>query len=138
MIKNKTVSFVYPAMKPFIIEINSVETANGKILLNVPNLNEVLASSVTIFDVTAPTVLNSQWTRTGSDLKTAPIFNLDVLKLSTGQIELSWRLDASELSATDGKFYLVNILINSGSDSTVAQANVEFIIKITDIAVTGV
>ena len=73
MIKNKILDFTYPTIKPFIVEINSNETACGEILLNVPDLSEILSSTTEIFLCTPPNVLSDQWEKTGLDLKTTDV-----------------------------------------------------------------
>jgi len=135
MIKNKTLNFEYPSDTVYLVEISSKETATGEILLNVRDLNEVITSSVEIFKATPPDVLNSKWTKMGSDLNTLPVFNLEPLKKSSGKIVLNWRLDALELGSADGEFYTINLLINDSSNSETAQANIVFNVKITDISV---
>ena len=132
MIKHKTLDFEYPANTVYIVEINSSETASGEILLKVPELTEILTSTTEIFLTTPPTVLSSKFVKLGSDLITEDNFNLDSLELSTGEIKLFWRFDALELSAEDGQFYSINILINNESSAEIAQANVIFIVKINN------
>lgn len=130
MIKQTVFNDKYPKNNIEVLQCRTDSSAEGEILLDVDRLDEVLECSTSVYLCDAPNCLTDKWVRSGADLYTSDIFNLEVRKLSTGRNKLLWRFSPNNIPAEDETFYAINILINSSSNSEESKASIEFIVKI--------
>jgi len=111
------------------IQVNSKTDAEGSIVLEYDNITQVNTSAVEIFLVTLPMVPATQYVRSGIDLNTGTQFGLTSFLLSSGRIQLDWKLNTNlVVGVADGNSYIVSIDINEIVD-------IEFLVKIVDIEV---
>lgn len=138
MIRKFTFNQKYPQEFMPVIEVNLRSTAQGEILLNDPDIEEITTLTGKVYLATPPDSSNDNWLTSGNDLFTTDILDLNYQKLSTGLIKIKWRFDPSPISGeTDDQYYAIFIDVNAAEDAGIAQAGIEMIMKLNNFIEIG-
>lgn len=115
---------------PALIEVNVGSNAEGYIELSLEGLLEPNIEC-TLYELVEPTVIESRWLKTGSDLYTAERVYYTYENLTNGNLRIYWMCDTGSIPDVDhGNNYCISFMINQSLTPVNVKSAVDVIIKI--------